>query len=94
MVSIWKVTAVNYGWNTYDLPTEFAPSNAWTTGQVLTKTANGYEWSSWWGGGSSEVWVSTQPNNILTSWMKIRAWTQANYESLSSYDSNCLYLTI
>lgn len=91
MVSVWQIKHVKYGWNTYDL---FAPSNAWTTGQVLTKTANGYERASWWWGWSSEVWVSTQPNNILTSWMKIRAWTQANYESLSSYDSNTLYLTI
>ena len=28
----------------YDLPTWFTPDNAWTTWQVVTKTANGYEW--------------------------------------------------
>jgi hypothetical protein len=38
--------------------------------------------------------VSDQANNILTSWMKIWAWTQANYEALSSYDNNTVYLTI
>jgi uncharacterized membrane protein len=38
--------------------------------------------------------VSSQPNNILTSWMKIRAGTETNYWNLSSYDSNTLYLTV
>jgi hypothetical protein len=38
--------------------------------------------------------VSSQSWNILTSWMKIWAWTQANYEALSSYDSNTVYLTV
>ena len=28
----------------YKFPEWFTPDNAWTTGQVLTKTANGYEW--------------------------------------------------
>jgi hypothetical protein len=26
--------------------------------------------------------------------MKIRAWTQANYEALWTYDNNTVYLTI
>lgn len=43
---------------------------------------------------SSDVTVSSQSWNILTSWMKIWAWTQANYESLGTYDSNTVYLTI
>jgi len=69
----------------------FAPSNAWSTGNVLTKTAAGYEWAapSGW-----DVMVSSQANNILTSWMKIWAWTQSNYESLWTYDNNTVYLTI
>ena len=41
-----------------------------------------------------DVVVSSQPNNILTSWMKIRAWTEANYTNLGTYDSNTLYLTV
>ena len=69
----------------------FDPSNAWTTGNVLTKTASGYEWAAASGG---DVKVSSQANNILTSWMKIWAWTQANYNSLGSYDNNTVYLTI
>ena len=69
----------------------FNPWNAWTTWQVLTKTADGYEFAnpSGW-----DVMVSSQANNILTSWMKIWAWTQANYESLGTYDNNTVYLTI
>lgn len=30
----------------YLLPEWFSPDNAWTTDDVLTKTANGYEWSA------------------------------------------------
>jgi hypothetical protein len=55
----------------YLLPEWFSPDNAWTTDDVLTKTANGYEWSapSGW-----DVVVSSQTGNILQSWMKIWAW--------------------
>jgi len=70
---------------------EFTPWGTATTGYVVTKTASGYEWSapSGW-----DVVVSSQPNNILTSWMKIWAWTETNYWNLGTYDSNTLYLTI
>lgn len=69
----------------------FNPSNSWTTDQVLTKTASWYQWAtpSGW-----DVMVSSQANNILTSWMKIWAWTQANYDNLWTYDWNTVYLTI
>ena len=30
----------------YVLPEWFSPDNAWTTDDVLTKTANGYEWQA------------------------------------------------
>jgi hypothetical protein len=75
----------------YLLPEWFSPDNAWTTDDVLTKTANGYEWSapSGW-----DVVVSSQANNILQSWMKIRAWLETDYQNLGSYDQNTLYLTI
>ena len=43
---------------------------------------------------TSDVVVSSQANNILTSWMKIRAGTETNYGNLGTYDSNTLYLTI
>ena len=63
----------------------------WTAGQYLKKTANWEEWASVsWG----DVLISSQANNILTSWMKIWAGTEANYSSLWTYDNNTLYLTI
>lgn len=63
----------------------------WSNGQVLTVVSWAAAWAnaSWW-----DVLVSTQANNILTSWMKIWAWTETNYTNLWTYDSNCLYLTI
>lgn len=70
---------------------EFSPTWTATTGYVVTKTAGGYEWAapSGW-----DVMVSSQSWNILTSWMKIWAWTETNYWNLGTYDSNTLYLTI
>lgn len=70
---------------------EFTPWGTATTGYVVTKTANGYEWSapSGW-----DVVVSSQTGNILQSWMKIRAWLETDYWNLGTYDSNTLYLTI
>lgn len=70
---------------------EFSPWWTATTGYVVTKTANGYEWQapSWW-----DVMVSSQSWNILTSWMKIWAWTEADYWNLGTYDNNTVYLTI
>lgn len=76
----------------YLFPEWFTPESAWTTWDVLTKTANGYDWDTPSGGW--DVLVSSQANNILTSWMKIRAWTDANYQNLGTYDSNTLYLTV
>lgn len=75
----------------YLLPEWFSPDNAWTTDDVLTKTANGYEWSapSGW-----DVVVSSQTGNILQSWMKIWAWTETDYWNLGTYDSQTLYLTV
>ena len=75
----------------YLLPEWFSPDNAWTTDDVLTKTANGYEWSapSGW-----DVVVSSQTGNILQSWMKIWAGLETDYQNLGTYDSNCLYLTV
>ncbi len=75
----------------YLLPEWFSPDNAWTTDDVLTKTANGYEWSapSGW-----DVVVSSQTGNILQSWMKIWAWLETDYWNLGTYDQNTLYLTV
>ena len=76
---------------TYDNYKEFTPWGTATTGYVVTKTASGYEWAapSGW-----DVMVSSQSWNILTSWMKIWAWTESDYQNLGSYDQNTVYLTI
>lgn len=78
--STWAVTV-----------SEFTPTSSGSTDQVLTKTANWYDWAtpSGW-----DVQVSTQANNILTSWTKLWCWTESNYSSLWTYDSNTIYLTI
>ena len=75
----------------YLFPEWFSPDNAWNTDDVLTKTADGYEWSapSGW-----DVLVSDQANNILTSGMKIWCGEESDYANLGSYSNNTLYLTI
>jgi hypothetical protein len=76
------IKAENSSWSTVVVYT-VTYSSAWVCTAVTNQSYSGWE-----------VNVSTQANNILTSWMKIRAWTQANYEALSSYDNNTVYLTI
>jgi len=90
MAKIDKLTYMSNGVE-YELPEWFSPDNAWTTDDVLTKTANGYEWSapSGW-----DVVVSSQTGNILQSWMKIWAWEETDYSNLWTYDNNTLYLTV
>ena len=63
----------------------------WTNGQVLTVVS----WASAWANlPSAEVQVSSQANNILTSWMKIWAGEETDYANLGTYDNNTLYLTV
>lgn len=65
----------------------------WNNGDVLTNVS----WTPTWQAPSGWGWdvlVSSQANNILTSWMKIWAWTSANYWNLWTYDSNTLYLVV
>jgi hypothetical protein len=63
----------------------------WTDGQVLSKVSGNIAWAnpSWW-----DVMVSSQTGNILTSWMKIWAWTEADYWNLGTYDNQTIYFTI
>ena len=99
--TLWQVTGINetniafpvtsVNWNTWAVTvSEFTPSWTATTGYVVTKTNNGYEWAA----PSGWIGISSQSNNILTSWATIRAWSQSDYESLWSYDNNTVYLTI
>lgn len=79
------ITKLHLNWSDYDIGLN--SSNAWTTWQVLTKTAWGAEWAnaSWW-----DIVVSSQANNTLTTGAGLRAWTEANYSSLTK-DSNTIY---
>ena len=43
---------------------------------------------------SADVQISSQTGNLLTSWMKIWAWTESDYSNLGTYDTNTLYLTV
>lgn len=73
-------------WDTGVVTVNDAISNTWV---ISVNGQRGYVNISWW-----DVQVSSQANNILTSWTKLRAGTQANYESLWTYDNNTVYLTI
>ena len=65
--------------------------SGWNNGDVLTNVS----WTPTWSAPSGwDVMVSSQSWNILTSWMKIWAWTEADYWNLGTYDSNTLYLTV
>ena len=95
-MSSWTVTAINinndYGLNNYlDTSTNYTtPYTPLYDGSPATKkyVDDAIAWAGW------DVLVSDQANNILTSWMKIWAWTQANYDNLWTYDNNTVYLTI
>lgn len=86
---------VTWGWDNktfadwWTIPT-WVPA-VWSNGQVLTVVSWVAAWANagWW-----DVMVSSQTGNILTSWMKIWAWTESDYSNLWTYDSNTVYLTI
>ena len=91
--SIWHL--VIWGWNNktltdwWAIPT-WVPA-VWSNGQVLTVVS----WVAAWANASGwDVMVSSQTGNILTSWMKIWAGLESDYQNLGTYDSNCLYLVI
>jgi len=70
------------------VPTGFNPGNAWTTDQILTKTANWYEWSN-----APVSGIQCDPNSPITI-TKIRAGTESQYSNLGTYDSTTAYLTV
>ena len=70
------------------VPTGFNPASAWTTDQVLTKTANGYDWAT-----PAASWIICDPNSPITI-DKIRCGTEAQYSALTSYSEGTAYLTV
>lgn len=59
---------------------EFEPGNAWTTWQVLKKTANGYEWANetpgWVTSVNGQTWAVTvdefEPESAWTTWQVLK----------------------
>ena len=87
----WATWKIIRDWGS--VPTWFAPWNAWTTGQVLKKTNSWYEWddeSGW--GGSWDVVVSTDTGNELSTGVALWFWTESDYSSISTPDTNTLYI--
>lgn len=63
---------------------------AWTTGQVLKKTADGYGWANEsWGGG----WITNNTTWTTSTITQVWAWTEAEYSSLGSKSASVLYFT-
>lgn len=65
---------------------EFNPSNAGTTWDVLKKTASGYEW-----GAAPATWIQNDTTWTTTTVTKIRAWTEAEYNALGTHDASTIY---
>ena len=70
----------------YNFPEWFTPDSAWTQWQVLTKWASGYDWAnpSGW-----DVVVSSDSDNVLTTWAGLRAGDESDLPASPS--ANCLY---
>jgi len=69
---------------------EWVPS-WWNNWDVLTNVS----WTPTWQApsGGWDVTVSQDAGNTLTTWAWLRAWTEANYQNISTPDSNTLYFT-
>ena len=65
-----------------------------TQWHLVTWGADNETLVDWWAVPTGDVTISSQANNILTSWTKLWAWLQSDYESLWTYDSWTIYLTI
>lgn len=64
-----------------------------TQWHLVTWWADNETLVDWWAVPTWDVTISSQSWNILTSWTKLWAWTQSDYEWLWTYDSWTIYLT-
>ena len=71
-------------WGTQFELNGFNPWNAWTTWQVLTKTADGYEFAN------PTWWITNETTGTTTTVTKIRAGTEAEYALLTP-DATTIY---
>lgn len=94
--TLWQVTAISetsitfpvtsVNSNTWAVTVNEVPST-WTTGHVLTKTADWY----WWAAASG--WISNVTTGTTTTVTGIRAWTQTEYTNLGTKDASTIYFT-
>jgi len=61
--------------------------SSWTTWYVLTKTSSWYWWSAPTG------WISLDANSPITV-SKLWVGTEAQYQALSSYSDDTVYMTV
>ena len=88
-VTSWQVTDVAFFNNTSVWPKFLSTNN--TSATPFTPTHDSHPATKKY---VDDSIISTQTGNLLTSWMKIWAWTEADYWNLGTYDSNTLYLTV
>ncbi len=88
--AVGAVLSVN--WQTGNVTVQATLSNI-TSSEIKTGTATTQKSVT----AAALAWampvLSTQANNVLTSWMKIWVGTESNYQNLSSYDNNTVYMT-
>ena len=71
------------------VPTGFDPANSGSTGQVLTKTANGYNWQT----PSSSAGITNVTTGTTSTVTWIWAGTETEYTNLNSKSGSVLYFT-
>ena len=81
-------TWISISSNTISNTLPFDPASAWSTWNVLTKTANWYDWSA-----PAASWIQCDPNSPITI-DKIRVWTESDYSNLGTYSTTTAYMTV
>lgn len=84
-VSNTWVLSVNSNTGTVTV-SEFTPSNAWSTDQILTKTAWWYERAA-----APATWIQNDTTWTTTTVSAIRAWTEQEYNALQSHSASVIY---
>ena len=83
--NIKTVNSTSLVWS-WDVAINAVPS-WWSTGNVLTKTSNGY----WWAAPSG--WISNDTTGTTSTVTGIWAWSESEYEDLSTKSWTVLYFT-
>lgn len=79
------ITKVHLNGNDYDIGW-FNPESAWSTWQVLTKTASWYDWAA-----APATWIQNDTTWTTTTVTAIRCGTEAEYNALGTYSQSIIY---